>query len=290
VISEQPELNVPAAAASPGTPDAAGVALDRPLDLSTPRVLRYANLEMTVQRATITTEVRPAARPLGELAPDQAFAYLDLRVVNPTDRQVTIQRAAIDLILDGESYRDHSNWSAFDFWEAQTNKTVQSIFIVPRTATWAGARLRVTQADREPGEIALDGPPTESLFPIAVAARGEATADNVTYSIVNVEVDIDGDGQRAASGERFVRIRVRVTNNNAGSGGKLVGQNTCRLIIDGVPQSSQRFWSDVLRSNDSTAGTLLFSVPENATAADLQVGEPGGETATIALTINVSAP
>lgn len=120
--------------------------------------------------------------------------------------------------------------------------------------------------------------------------RGEATADNVTYSIVNVEVDIDGDGQRAASGERFVRIRVRVTNNNAGSGGKLVGQNTCRLIIDGVPQSSQRFWSDVLRSNDSTEGTLLFSVPENVTAADLQVGEPGGETATISLTINVSAP
>jgi uncharacterized protein YraI len=140
-----------------------------------------------------------------------------------------------------------------------------------------------------PAQLPVISDQPELNLPAAAAEpapSNDAVAGNVTYSVIEVEVDIDNDGTRAVAGERLVRIRVRVTNN--GSDAADVGRRTCRLIVAGVPRESERPWAETLPAGDSTEGTLLFSVPQDATAAELQVGEPSGETSTIAISIDLS--
>jgi hypothetical protein len=161
---------------------------------------------------------------------------------------------------------------------------------VPRESTWEGARFRVTQVDREPGEIALDGSATKSSYPISLPISGEETIEKIWYTILSAELDLDGDGKRAMSGQRFLRITMRVTNTDPGSYGANIGQNTVRLWIDDVPYASSHFWSDAIYAKDFSEGVLLFSIPQDATAAELQVGFQNRETARIPLSIEAPAP
>jgi hypothetical protein len=245
--------------------------IERPLQLTEPRTLSYANLQFTLTKAVISDRV---ANDQPQDNANLALADLTFSVVNTLKDGVAIRSAMWQLKLgDGSVYKRpyEDNFAPRDTRERMIS------FRVPPSSEWKGAQLTLDEQDKEPATLMLDGPAQPQQYPAKLASGDEATTKEpaMTYSILAASVDLDGVGQRVALGRRYLNLSVRVANKEAGGGGGEFLPEFFRLMIDGVP-SSPEFMSDnnIVNGQSSQDVTLSFVIPESATKVELEVGKP----------------
>ncbi len=117
-------------------------------------------------------------------------------------------------------------------FDPQTTTQTQLVFIVPTDATWKGAQLVLSQPNKEPATLALDGPVPAAINPLTVKNIGQATADQLVYRIVSASLDLDSNGTRADLGKRFLHLTVHLINNSTFAGGVAISGNNYRLFIE----------------------------------------------------------
>jgi hypothetical protein len=260
---------------------------ERPLQLTEPRTLKYANLQFTVTKALISNRVADD-QPQDNSNP--ALADITLSVVNTLKEGVGIQSGMWQLKLaNGSIYkRTYSD----NFAPRDTKERMIS-FHVPTSAQWNGAQLTLDEQDKEPATLALDGPAQPQKYPAKLASGNEATTKDpvMTYTILGAAVDVDGSGQRAALGKRYLNLSVRVANKETGLGGEFLPE-FFRLSIDGVPSAAENMSdNNVVNGQSSQDVTLSFVIPASANKVELEVGKPGvQETARIPIALGASQP
>ena len=258
---------------------------ERPLQLTGPRILSYANLQFTLTKAVISDRV-PNDQPQdnGNLA----LADLTFTVVNTLKDGVSIRSALWQLKLgDGSLYkRPYED----NFAPRDTKERVIS-FRVPPSAEWKGAQLTLDEQDKQPATLALDGPTQMQQYPDKLASGAETTTKEpaMTYTILGASVDVDGAGQRVALGKRYLNLSVRVANKEAGGGGGVFLPEFFRLMIDGSPSAPENMSdNNVVNGQSAQDITMSFVIPDNATKVELEVGKPDiQQTARIPIALKV---
>jgi hypothetical protein len=266
-------------AATPSSKEIAPFSL--PLEAELPRHMMYASMDWSVTEAMIDNTV------ISLFASDKRTdkyraARITLRINNPMSRYASIDSNIMQLRLgDGKMYKpDHSR--PLDLPEGNEETESKLVFRVPADATWQGAALVISEANKEPAEMPLEGPAPKSAFPAMLPGGMAASAQKADYSIMEAALDLDYRGKRIAEGKRFLALTMRVTYN--GKVHMAVSKDNFRLLIDGSPMAPIDSMMEVVDANSSMDGKVVFEVPAGATSAMLQVGEAGmGETAKIPL-------
>lgn len=248
-----------------------GTTGEHALQLTTPRMLQYANLQFTVTKAVIS---KRTAEDQSEDSSNPAVADITLSVINTLKEAGQIRSGLWELRLgDGTIYKQPYS----DDFEARDTKERKISFHVPLDAKWDGAKLTLDEQDKEPATLLLDGTPTQSLYPAKLNVGGEATTKEpvMTYTITSANVDVDdGFGHRAAVDKRFLNLSVRVANKETGNGGAFLPE-FFRLLIDGVSSSPGNMGdSNIVESRSSQEIMMSFLIPANATSIVLEVGKP----------------
>ena len=197
-----------ATVATTAVPQPGHLHFERPLQLTGPRTLSYANLQFTLTKAVISDRV---ANDQPQDNTNLALADLTFTVVNTLKDSVSIRSALWQLKLgDGSVYKQpyEDNFASRDTKERMVS------FRVPPSAEWKGAQLTLDEQDKEPATLALDGPAQSQQYPAELASGDETTTKEpaMTYTILGASVDVDGAGQRVALGKRYLNLSVRVAN------------------------------------------------------------------------------
>ena len=252
-------------------------AVDRPLQGTLPREVRYAGLDFKVNAATVTNQVPGNSSQAPQYRADQAYAVLDLLVTNPLTTEAVYLNSDVPRLelADGKSYPESSGWSGGV--DRQSSSDARLVFTVPYAATLNGAKLVLQGAGKQPATLALDGPAPVAQYPIKLAAGGRATVGTVNYTVLSATLDLDANGKRADTGKRFLLLKMRVENTSDFRGGMALSGDNFRLLVDGVPRAPAESPSMVIDAQSAIDGDVVFAVPEAATQADLQVGEVGRE-------------
>jgi len=258
---------------------------ERPLQLTEPRTLNYANLQFTLTKAVISDRV---ANDQPQDNANLALADLTFSVVNTLKDGVSIRSAIWQLKLgDGSVYKRPYE----DNFAPRDTKERMISFRVPPAAEWKGAQLTLDEQDKEPATLALDGPAQPQQYPTKLASGDETTTKEpvMTYTILAAVVDVDGAGQRAALGKRYLNLSVRVANKESGGGGGAFLPEFFRLMIDGNPSNPENMSdNNIVNGQSSQDITLLFVIPESATKVELEVGKPDiQQTARIPIALKV---
>jgi hypothetical protein len=244
---------------------------ERPLQLTEPRTLKYANLQYTLTKAVISNRV---ANDQPQDNANLALADITFSVVNTLKDGVGIRSAMWQLKLgDGSVYKRPYE----DNLAPRDTKERMISFRVPTGAQWNGAKLTLDEQDKEPATLALDGPAQPQQYPAKLASGAETTTKEpvMTYTILGATMDVDGAGQRAALGKRYLNLSVRVANKEAGGGGGVFLPEFFRLMIDGVPSAPENMSdNNIVNGQSSQDVTLSFVIPESATKVELEVGKP----------------
>jgi hypothetical protein len=258
-------------------PTATPAVVNRPLQGTLPREVRYAGLDLKVNGATVTNQVPDNPSQAPRYRSDQAYAVLDLLVTNPlTTETIYLDSDVVRLELaGGKSYPESSGWSGGV--ERQSSGDARLVFNVPYAATLKGAKLILQGAGKQPATLPLDGPAPDAQYPIKLASGERATVGTANYTVLSAALDLDADGKRADAGKRFLLLKTRVENTSDFRGGMTLGGDNFRLVVDGVPLAPDVSPSTVIDAKSAVEGDVVFSVPETATKADLQVGEVGRE-------------
>ena len=256
---------------------------ERPLQLTGPRTLSYANLQFTLTKAVISDRV---ANDQPQDNTNLALADLTFTVVNTLKDGVSIRSGLWQLKLgDGSVYKQPYE----DNFAPRDTKERMISFRVPPTAMWKGAQLTLDEQDKQPATLALDGPTQPQQYPDKLASGAETTTKEpaITYTILGDSVDVDGAGQRVALGKRYLNLSVRVANKEAGGGGGAFLPEFFRLMIDGSPSAPENMSDNsVVNGQSSQDITMSFVIPESATKVELEVGKPDiQQTARIPITL-----
>ena len=259
---------------------------ERPLQLTEPRTLNYANLQFTLTKAVISDRV---ANDQPQDNANLALADLTFSVVNTLKDGVSIRSAIWQLKLgDGSVYKRPYE----DNLEPRDTKERMISFRVPPSSEWKGAQLTLDEQDKEPATLALDGPAQPQQYPTKLASGDETTTKEpvMTYTILGAAVDVDGAGQRVALGKRYLNLSVRVANKESGGGGGAFLPEFFRLMIDGNPAAPEKMSDNsVVNGQSSQDITLSFVIPESATKVELEVGKPAiQETARIPIALKAT--
>jgi hypothetical protein len=258
---------------------------ERPLQLTEPRTLKYANLQFTLTKAVISNRV---ANDQPQDNSNPALADITFSVVNTLKDGVGIKNGMWQLKLgDGSVYKRPYE----DNLAPRDTKERMISFRVPTGAQWNGAKLTLDEQDKEPATLALDGPAGPQQYPVKLASGGETTTKEpvMTYTILGATVDVDGAGQRAALGKRYLNLSVRVANKETSDA---FLPEFFRLMIDGVPSAPENMSeSSVVSGQSSQDITMSFVIPEAAAKVELEVGKPGiQQTARIPIALRVIQP
>lgn len=253
-----------------GRPAASPV--ERPLQITSPRKLKYAELEFTVAKAVIST---PAA---GEQAEEEgASAVVTLSVVNPTKEDIHIRDGQWQLAL-GDGSVDKQPYSLNI--DSRETKETKIPFRVPLHAQWGGAKLTLDEEGKQPASVLLDGDVQSPQFPARLSTGATANTKDpaMTYTIESATVDLDGSGSRAEIGKRYLNLIVRVVDQEAGSAGQFLPE-FFRLLIDGQPSSPENTGDKTTVAPQGTEDfTMYFVIPETAEHVELEVGKPEIQT------------
>jgi hypothetical protein len=251
--------------------------VNRPVQGTLPREVRYAGLDFKVNTATVTNREPGDSSQAPRYRSDRAYAVLDLLVTNPlTTKTVYLDSDVARLELaDGKSYPESSGWSGGV--DRQSSSDARLVFTVPYAATLKGAKLILQEAGKQPATLPLDGPAPVARYPITLAAGERATVGTTNYTVLSATLDLDADGKRAGVGKRFLLLKTRVENTSDFRGGMTLGGDNFRLVVDGVPLAPDVSPSTVIDAKSAVEGDVVFAVPETAAKADLQVGEVGHE-------------
>jgi hypothetical protein len=244
---------------------------ERPLQLTEPRTLSYANLQFTLTKAVISDRV---ANDQPQDNANLALADLTFSVVNTLKDGVTIRSAVWQLKLgDGSVYKRPYE----DNFAPRDTKERMISFRVPPSSEWKGAQLTLDEQDKQPATLVLDGPAQPQQYPAKLASGDETTTKEpiMKYSILEASVDVDGAGQRVALGKRYLNLSVRVANKETSGGGGVFLPEFFRLMIDGVPSAPENMSeNNIVNGQSSQDVTLSFVIPESATKVELEVGKP----------------
>jgi hypothetical protein len=262
--------------------------IERPLQLTDPRTLTYANLQFTLTKAVISDRVANDQPPDNS---NLALADLTFSVVNTLKEAVAIRSAQWRLKLgDGSVYKlpYEDNFAPRDTKERMIS------FRVPPSSEWKGAQLTLDEQDKEPAILALDGPAQQQQYPAKLASGDETTTKDpaMTYSILAASVDVDGVGQRVALGKRYLNLSIRVANKESAGGGGVFLPEFFRLLIDGLPSAPEKVSdNNIVNGQSSQDVTLSFVIPESATKVELEVGKPDiQQTARIPIALKANQP
>jgi hypothetical protein len=267
---------------------AAASPLERPLQLSEPRTMKYANLQFTLTKAVISNRV---TNDQPQDKANLALADLTFSVVNTLKDGVAIRSALWQLKLgDGSVYKLPYE----DDLAPRDTKERMISFRVSPSSEWKGAQVSLDEQDKEPATVVLDGPAPPQQYPVKLASGGEATTKEpmMTYTILGASVDVDSAGQRAALGKRYLNLSVRVANKEpAGSGGNFLPE-FFRLMIDGAPSAPENVSdNNIINGQSSQDITMSFVIPESATKVELEVGKPDmQQTARIPIVLRATQP
>jgi len=259
--------------------------VNRPLQGTLPREVRYADLDFKVNTATVTNQEPGSSTQAPQYRSDRAYAVLDLLVTNPlTTETIYLDSDVFRLELaGGKSYPESSGWSGGV--DRQSSTDARLVFTVPNATTLKGAKLILQEAGKQPATLVLDGPAPVAQYPIKLAAGERATVGTVIYTVLSAALDLDANGKRADAGKRFLLLKMRVENTSDFRGGMALSGDNFRLVVDGVPRAPEESLSTVIDAKSAIDGDVVFAVPESAAKADLLVGEVGREQpATIRLT------
>jgi hypothetical protein len=125
-----------------------------------------------------------------------------------------------------------------------------------------------------------DVPPSLNPKSIALDDGMEVTLQiqaegNVVYRVLSTQLE-----PRNAE-ELNLKLMIRCTNN--GRYPLNFWSQSFRLLIDGVPRSPSNDLNLVVEPQSAQEGEILFIIPASAPTAQLQIGDPGRETALIPL-------
>lgn len=285
-IQQGAEAAQPAKPSQPAKPAADAIApFELPLESALPRGITYASLEWTVSAAVIDNHAISLFGGSDKRTDKYRAARITLKVKNPLTGFTKLESDVVKLRLgDGKLYEaDETGRVQLPGGNAETESKL--IFRVPVDATWQGAQLVISESKKIPAELPLEGAPPAAAYPMALSARGEATAEKVVYTILDASLDLDLHAQRAKEGQRFLKLKVRVQNNSTGGGGLPLGDDFFRLVVDGAPLAPADDLSQLIKPGSAYEALVVFAVPADLTAAELRVGE-GSAAAAIPLTLN----
>jgi len=256
--------------------------LERPLQLTETRTMKYAGLQFTLTKAVISNRV---ANDQPQDNANLALADLTFSVVNTLKDGVGIRSGIGQLKLcDGSVYKRPYE----DNLAPRDTKERMISFRVPPSSEWKGAQITLDEQDKEPATLALDGPAQPQQYPAKLASGDERTTKEpvMTYTILAANVDVDGGGQRAALGKRYLNLSVRVANKETGVGSAFLPE-FFRLLIDGAPSAPENTSDNMVVNGQSSQDiTMSFVIPEGATKVELEVGKPDiQETARIPIAL-----
>jgi hypothetical protein len=270
---------------SNGGATATATPFERPLQITEPRILKYANLQFTLTKAVISNGV---ATDQTQDTAKLALADITFSVVNTLKDAVGVKSAMWQLKLsDGYVYKQPYE----DNFAPRDTKERMISFRVPPAAEWKGAQLTLDEQDKEPATLVLDGPAQAQQYPIKLVSGDETTTKEpvMTYTILGATVDVDGAGQRAGLGKRFLNLSVRVANKETSGGGGVFLPEFLRLMIDGAPSAPENMSdNNIVNGQSSQDVTLSFVIPQGATKVELEVGKPDiQQTARIPIALKV---
>jgi len=261
-----------ASAAQAPTPTAVPL-VSRPLEGTLPRQVQYANMQFRVTKATITNQ-----DPSGKTVGDQAFAYVDVTVVNPGPGDQAIGQNLLKLSLGGQQYQEQSG--ATLSLARDTSAAMKLLYQVPPSATWDNASIVLGRPEKEPATLPLTGPAPAPQLPVNLATKGTAMSGQINYSVQAATLDLDYAGTRADLGKRFLTFAVVMINNGKNPTGgfttaRALSQSEFRLIVDGLPAAPVNTFEKLLDVSASYQTSVVFVVPAGTAKAQLQVGEGG---------------
>ncbi|MBI3968649.1 MAG: hypothetical protein HY329_23690 [Chloroflexi bacterium] len=253
-----------------GPPRPTATPVEREMPTDPPRSLKYADLEITAKKGTISNRL-PGELP--RYRSDGATLELTLAAVNPTAESARIDAGQLQLKLqDGSIHRAPLNIGV----QARDSVDTRIRFEVPLTATWTGAQLTIDQLGKEPGVLPLDGPVPAKQFPAKLAGGAEVSVPTppVTYKLIDVAVDLDGAGTRAPVGTWFVIFGVLASNRDNRLDA-FVGPGSFRLFVDGTPMTHQRLnpAAEAVGAGRSKEFRVTFTIPAATNSVELELGE-----------------
>jgi hypothetical protein len=98
---------------------------------------------------------------------------------------------------------------------------------------------------------------------------------------------ITGTGtQRTLADQRFLRVRVQAIAASGTCGGTLVNGDHFRLVVDGLPITSDNVSrSELLANGEGKEFVWGYAVPTSAKTITLDVGTTGGTVASFPVTV-----
>jgi hypothetical protein len=279
--------NLPVADANPNPSSKEIEPFMLPLDAELPRGVTYASMDWAVTQAMIDNTVISLFKS-DKRTDKYRAARITLQMKNPLSRYASVDSNVVRLRLaDGKLYKPDES-RPLDLPEGNAETESQLVFRVPVDATWQGAALVISEANKEPAELPLEGPAPKPMFPMALPGSGSASAQKADYSIVKAALDLDYRGKRIVEGKRYLAMTMRVTYK--GTANMAVSKDNFRLLIDDAPMAPIDSMMEVVAPNSSQEGMVVFEIPASATSAMLQVGEAGqGETAKMPLDLAATA-
>jgi hypothetical protein len=247
-----------------------------------PRSIHYAGLEWIVQEGIIDNTQISLFGDSDERTDDYRVARISMMVKNPLSGYADLDSDLVKLKI-GEQIYKRDETSLLELPGGNDQAESRLIFRLPVDATWEGAQLLFSQPHKVPAMLPLDGEMPAPAYPMELSLDGDATVDDVTYTILSEMWDLDLHDMRAEQGQRFLKLQVRVQNNSMGGGGMALTEDYFRLVVDGAPIAPVDAPIELVRPGSAYDAVVVFSVPETLTSAELMVGE-GKMTALLPLT------
>lgn len=262
---------------------------ERRLSAALPREVRYAGLVLTVREGVISNRRPNEPEDRLRTSASEAYATLKTSIRNPLAGEAPLLDNALRLQLADGRACPVANEPMIQV-AAQSTRDTALVFTVPFGAEWQGAKLVISEKNREPAELALDGPVPAVAPPVSLPITGEARVvngewDDATYRILGGSLDLDSHGKRAEQGKRFLTLQVRVTNNSTSAGGMGLGSDDFRIVAEGVSIAPDECPIELVPATSFKDVEVVFALPTHVTNCELQVGPVSRQNLRIPLSL-----
>jgi len=254
------------------TPTPATV-LRLPATVDLPRTVTYSNLEWTITEAWIDNVKLSLFGDSDETTDKYRVAHVTLKLKNPLSRYTDVETSALRFQLGDSEPVETDEAHMLNLPEGDTTTTSNLAFMIPKDADWTGAKLVLSERNREPAELPLDGPMETPHFPAEVGVSGEAHDETSTYTLLGGSLNLDYRGHRTKIGERFLKLQMRVKYD--GTGRLAVTGDNFRLLVEGQPIAPEDSIQEVVQPNSVEEGEVVFIVPADISDVELKLGEEG---------------
>lgn len=285
----------------------------------------YSDAEFRVTEATVSNAKADfLGKPTTSIVPEPSL-YVSITAINKLlDQSMVLndraQQALFTLVTpDGTPVQDTVKTST----EIKASGSAEFFAVFPlksAPSTFAGFKLLVGFPDQAKTSIPFDGAVPALGYPIDLALTGTGPAQSVAtgcrhrldVSVLSTAVDVDlGEakpasgakpfhGRRVAANSRYLRFIVRVLNNGGdicGGGQTNIDDNDFKLVVDGVPKSSD---ASILNARDGSTSltdlgatkefALAWAVPLTAKGIEFQAGNATKTLFTLPVTLPANLP